>query len=93
MHEKKNPGGAVCAAPQGARRRSAEKKSRHSLAAPTAQAPRNNVITALIARLVPDPDGGWLVVTDRGHGWLFGDRVAAIREKEWLDAQWRRRRP
>jgi hypothetical protein len=35
--------------------------------------------------------GGWLVITPWGHGWLHGDRLAAVREKEWLDAQWRRR--
>jgi hypothetical protein len=43
------------------------------------------------ARVVREPAGGWLVI--RGsHGWLFGDRQAALAEKAWLDQQWRGRR-
>src|SRR5262245_39612394 len=51
----------------------------------------DSVVTAPIARIVPERDGGWLVLTHRGHGWLCGDRRSAIREKQWLDQQWRGR--
>jgi hypothetical protein len=33
--------------------------------------------------------GVWLVITHRGHAWLLGDRFLAIREKKWLEDQWR----
>jgi hypothetical protein len=26
---------------------------------------------------------GWLVLTERGHGWLFGDHPAALHEIAW----------
>jgi hypothetical protein len=48
-------------------------------------------VTLLTARIVAEDGGGWLVVTPKGHAWLHGDRQAAIREKEWLDSQWRGR--
>jgi hypothetical protein len=49
----------------------------------------SNIVTAPIARIVADSDGGaWFVITPKGHAWLFGDRLAAIREKKCLDAQW-----
>jgi len=50
--------------------------------------PNNVVVVALIVRIVREPDGGWLVITHRGHAWLHGSRQAAIEEKHWLDAQW-----
>jgi hypothetical protein len=46
------------------------------------------VIPAPIVRIVPEPDGGWLVVTPRGHAWLHGNRQDALAEKRDLD-QWR----
>jgi hypothetical protein len=52
--------------------------------------PRDNVERLPVARIVRD-DNGWFVVTHRGHGWLFGDRQAALAEKHWLDRQWRGR--
>jgi hypothetical protein len=53
--------------------------------------PTDNVVTAPVIRIIPEPDGGWLVLTHRGHGWLHGDRQSALEEKRWLDDQWRRR--
>jgi hypothetical protein len=44
-----------------------------------------------VAYIVPEEGGGWLVITHRGHGWLFGSRREALEEKRWLDNQWRRR--
>jgi hypothetical protein len=40
-------------------------------------------------RIVRAAEGGWLVIAGP-HGWLHGDRAAALRDKAWLDAQWRR---
>jgi hypothetical protein len=51
--------------------------------------PRDNVVMLPAARIVREDGGGWLVITHRGHAWLHGDRLSAIREKKWLDAQWR----
>jgi hypothetical protein len=48
----------------------------------------DNVVTAPIARIVADSDGGWLIITHKGHAWLHGDRFSAIQEKKWLDRQW-----
>jgi hypothetical protein len=45
-------------------------------------------VMAPIARIVPDRDGGWLVVTHHGHGWLHGNRQSALKERRWLDEQW-----
>jgi len=50
------------------------------------------VVTAPIARIVPERDGGWLVLTHRGHTWLHGSRQAALKEKRWLHQQWRGQR-
>jgi len=43
----------------------------------------------------PDPrieierdSGGWLVITERGHGWVFGDRASAMHELAWHQRQW-----
>jgi hypothetical protein len=41
-----------------------------------------------LRQLLKQPEGGWLVITHRGHAWLHGSRQAAIEEKHWLDAQW-----
>jgi hypothetical protein len=49
------------------------------------------VVTAPIARIIPEREGGWLVITHKGHAWLHGDRQSALEDKRWLDAQWRRR--
>jgi hypothetical protein len=54
--------------------------------------PGSGIVIAPIARIVADRDGGWLVVTHRGHGWVHGSRRAALQEQSWLDAQWRRMR-
>ena len=51
--------------------------------------PRGIVIQAPVVRIVPEPEGGGLVITHRGHAWLYGDRLAAIEDKRWLDQQWR----
>jgi hypothetical protein len=48
-------------------------------------------VTLPVAHVIPDDDGGWLVITPKGHAWLHGDRSSAIREKKWLDDQWRGR--
>jgi hypothetical protein len=50
------------------------------------------VVTAPVIRIVPERDGGWLVLTHRGHGWLHGDRQSALKDKRRLDAQWRGQR-
>ncbi len=34
-------------------------------------------------RILPEPLGGWLVVA-REHGWLHGDRRAALDDARWL---------
>jgi hypothetical protein len=52
---------------------------------------RETVIAVPFIRIVPERNGGWLVLTHRGHAWLHGDRSSAIREKKWLDVQWRGR--
>jgi hypothetical protein len=54
--------------------------------------PHDNVVTLPVARVIPEDGGGWLVVTDRGHGWAHGDRQSALEDKRWLDRQWRRQR-
>jgi hypothetical protein len=44
-----------------------------------------------VIRIEPERDGaGWIIVTPRGHAWLFGDRSAALSEKRWHDQQWGR---
>jgi hypothetical protein len=53
--------------------------------------PHDNVVTLPVTRIIPEPDGGWLVISHRGYGWLHGDRQSALEEKRWLDDQWRRR--
>ena len=30
------------------------------------------------------PEGGWLVLGERGHGWLHGSRDSAIEDARWL---------
>jgi hypothetical protein len=35
------------------------------------------------------PDGGWLVLAPRGHGWVHGNRDDARRDASWLAANWR----
>jgi hypothetical protein len=30
------------------------------------------------------PEGGWLVLGERGHGWLHGSRSSAIEDARWL---------
>lgn len=45
---------------------------------------------APFVRIVREPAGGWLAVTCRGHGWLFGSRAEALAEKRWHDQQWAR---
>jgi hypothetical protein len=47
----------------------------------------DNVVTLAVASIIPEPEGGWLVVTHSGHGWLHGSRQAALDEKHWLDDQ------
>jgi hypothetical protein len=84
MHENRNNPGAVGAAP-GARS-SARQNWRNHSELPAGE--QGRLIYLPVARIVPDRDGGWLVLTHRGHGWLHGDRISAIREKKWLDAQW-----
>jgi hypothetical protein len=49
----------------------------------------DNIVTLPIAHIIPEDGGGWLVITYRGHGWLHGDRQSALKEKRWLDDQWR----
>jgi hypothetical protein len=49
-----------------------------------AQRPDRRVVIAPIARIVADRDGGWLVITPRGHGWLHGSRKDALRDQRWL---------
>jgi hypothetical protein len=47
---------------------------------------RGNVVKLEpFTRIVPESDGGWYVVTHRGHGWLHGDRQSALEDKRWLD--------
>jgi hypothetical protein len=36
------------------------------------------------AIFILDADGGWLVLGPRGHGWLHGDRAAALDDAAWL---------
>jgi hypothetical protein len=44
------------------------------------------LIVMPVTRIERELDGaGWLVLTPRGHGWLCGDRRAALQEKRWLD--------
>ena len=45
---------------------------------------RGIVVALPIARIVADRDGGWLVVTPRGHGWIHGSRRDALRDQRWL---------
>jgi hypothetical protein len=52
---------------------------------------QDNVVRAALIRIVPERDGGWLVLTHRGHSWLHGDRRSALEDKRWLDQQWRGR--
>jgi hypothetical protein len=51
----------------------------------------DNIVTLPVAHVIPEDGGGWLVLTHRGHAWLHGDRLSAIREKKCLDDQWRHR--
>jgi hypothetical protein len=30
------------------------------------------------------PEGGWLVLGERGNGWLHGDRRSAVADAQWL---------
>jgi hypothetical protein len=30
------------------------------------------------------PEGGWLVLGERGRGWLYGDLRSALAEARWL---------
>jgi hypothetical protein len=30
------------------------------------------------------PEGGWLVLGERGHGWLHDDHRAAMKDAAWL---------
>jgi hypothetical protein len=53
------------------------------------QTRRGIVVMAPITRIIPEPEGGWLVVTPRGNGWLHGSRREALAEKRSLDDQWR----
>ena len=43
-----------------------------------------------VVRIEPFDSGGWLVVTERGHAWAFGDRPSALREKRWHNREWGR---
>ena len=52
---------------------------------------RYQILRLPVVRVERDASGGWLVVTSRGHGWLFGSRAEALIEKRWLDQQWGRR--
>ena len=36
------------------------------------------------AVFVTEGDGGWLVLTPRGHGWLHGDRRSADADARWM---------
>jgi hypothetical protein len=47
-----------------------------------------NVCPLPVTRIVADAEGAWYVIAGK-HGWLFGGRADALREKAWLDAQWR----
>jgi hypothetical protein len=51
----------------------------------------DNVVTLPVARIIPADGGGYLVITHKGHAWLHGSRQDALKEKAWLDAQWRGR--
>jgi hypothetical protein len=31
-----------------------------------------------------DPEGGWLVLGERGNGWLHGDHRGAVEDAKWL---------
>jgi hypothetical protein len=50
-----------------------------------------SVLFAPFVRIVPEQDGGWLVLTHKGHGWLHGSGRDALEDKRWLDNQWRQR--
>jgi hypothetical protein len=60
--------------------------------APPPQYSRGITMTAPIIRIIPEDGDGWLVITPKGHAWLHGDRLSALRERDWLDDQWRGRR-
>jgi hypothetical protein len=50
------------------------------------------VVAVPFVRVVRERDGdGWLTITAKDHAWLHGSRQAALADKHWLDAQWRRR--
>jgi hypothetical protein len=56
---------------------------------------RNNTTTIIAfpgVRIEPFDSGGWLVITEHGHAWAFGDRPSALQEKRWHDRQWGRGR-
>ena len=53
--------------------------------------PRDNVVSLSRVRLIPEPEGGWLVVTPKGYGWAHGDLQAALEEMRWLDRNLRGR--
>jgi hypothetical protein len=49
------------------------------------------IIVAPFVRIERERDGeGWVVIAANGHGWLFGDRRRALREKFLHDRQWGR---
>jgi hypothetical protein len=37
---------------------------------------------AVVIRKVPE--GGWLVLGERGNGWLHGSHSAAVQDAKWL---------
>ena len=48
--------------------------------------PRGNVVKLEpFTYVVPEPLGGWYVITHRGDGWLHGSRREALEDKRWLD--------
>jgi hypothetical protein len=57
------------------------------------RAPPGVVVIAPFVRIERDRDRdvpGWYVLLPNGHGWLCGDRAAALDEKHWHDRQWGR---
>ena len=46
----------------------------------------NPLKTQLAIWITREAEGAWLVLTPRGHGWLFGDYAGALDDARWLSA-------